>query len=499
MKKLILLIITLFLSLSFHLSIAQEVESTWALNNIEYTQNVMVWETWSINLDSLSEQLSSEYASNILFEWSTTWEATVTWTSYEKSFDTFGKKSINLNIYKTWRNVKELVLNKEFSFFVYKESIALIFEDELWEKINEYIIKANEAWVFVYSIWTLNIKDIEKYNFLEKINQYKNILPSPSDYLVIWWSKDFLFDTISKINSKISSEQLNLVLVSSFNINILESYFGNFIANKSWIKTILLLDEWSKFEVIRTPNSIENLEVQINKNWYDYVNLSDSEEISQFLFISKFINILSNKWFSTNNIYLILIIPFLLVWVSFFKHFIWLTPTWTLIPVIITLLLFKLWLIATLIILLVFLSVNLVLSRLISSSKLHYTPKATLLTIINIVVLIIVLNYMIIEEFIQVNINDIMFIIFFILISDKLISVIVSKEFGEYKETLVITLLYSIISYLFLSINLIQTFILAYPEMILLLIPINYLIGKFTWLRATEYFRFREVIKSIEE
>jgi hypothetical protein len=33
----------------------------------------------------------------------------------------------------------------------------------------------------------------------------------------------------------------------------------------------------------------------------------------------------------------------------------------------------------------------------------------------------------------------------------------------------------------------------------LLLIPLNFIVWKFTWLRVTEYFRFREVIKSIEE
>jgi hypothetical protein len=35
--------------------------------------------------------------------------------------------------------------------------------------------------------------------------------------------------------------------------------------------------------------------------------------------------------------------------------------------------------------------------------------------------------------------------------------------------------------------------------MILGLIPLNFLIGKFTGLRVTEYFRFREVIKTVEE
>ena len=103
------------------------------------------------------------------------------------------------------------------------------------------------------------------------------------------------------------------------------------------------------------------------------------------------------------------------------------------------------------------------------------------------------------RELIQININDIMFIIFFILISEKLITVIVSKEFNEYKDSLVNTMVFSLLAYIFFSINIIITFILAYPEIIILLIPISFIIGKFTWLRVTEYFRFKEVIKSIEE
>lgn len=92
-----------------------------------------------------------------------------------------------------------------------------------------------------------------------------------------------------------------------------------------------------------------------------------------------------------------------------------------------------------------------------------------------------------------------MLIIFFILIAEKLINIIIWKEFWEYKIPLLNTIIFSIFSYLFFSINFIKTFILAYPETIILIIPILFFIWKFTWLRVTEYFRFKEIIKSIEE
>lgn len=44
-----------------------------------------------------------------------------------------------------------------------------------------------------------------------------------------------------------------------------------------------------------------------------------------------------------------------------------------------------------------------------------------------------------------------------------------------------------------------QSLILAYPELILLTLPIDFLLGKWTGLRLVEYFRFREVFKHLQE
>lgn len=44
-----------------------------------------------------------------------------------------------------------------------------------------------------------------------------------------------------------------------------------------------------------------------------------------------------------------------------------------------------------------------------------------------------------------------------------------------------------------------QSLILAYPELILLTLPADFLLGKWTGLRLVEYFRFREVFKHLQE
>jgi hypothetical protein len=61
------------------------------------------------------------------------------------------------------------------------------------------------------------------------------------------------------------------------------------------------------------------------------------------------------------------------------------------------------------------------------------------------------------------------------------------------------TVLLSSACYLIISINFLQEILLNYPIVILLLFPINYLIGRYTGLRLTEYYRFRAVLNNEEE
>jgi hypothetical protein len=59
------------------------------------------------------------------------------------------------------------------------------------------------------------------------------------------------------------------------------------------------------------------------------------------------------------------------------------------------------------------------------------------------------------------------------------------------------TLIISVIGYFLLKWGGLIEMIIAYPWMILLTIPINILLGKWTGLRISEYFRFKEVFKKM--
>lgn len=486
------------------------------LDSIEFDKNILIWENIRIDLSKQKKYLEEKYNTTIIFKWISKWEIAITWDVYNKIFENFWDRKITLHVFKVinskehwdsiddqidsiWDEKKELLIQKDFNFFVYKKSIAIIFEKELWKKIEEYKSKAKEAGILVYNIGTTSIWEIWKFNYLENITKYRSTEKILSDYITIWWSKDFLFDILSKLNIKIKNQKLNIVLISSYNIDILNKLLQNIISNKKWIDNIILLDEVSTSQILKQTDNILLLEKEIKNNNYQYINLNNTWKIHNFLFISKFVNNLSNKWFSINNIYIILIIPFILIWISIFKHILWLTPIWILIPTSITILLLKLWFIPTFIILLTFLFLNLSISKIIWKYKLHYTPKISLLTIINIIAFIIIMNILEVNQLIKINMNDIIFIILFILIAEKLITVIISKDFSEYQSSLFNTILFSIFSYAFFTISSIKSIILAYPELILILIPIVFMLGKFTWLRVTEYFRFKEVIKSIEE
>lgn len=67
-------------------------------------------------------------------------------------------------------------------------------------------------------------------------------------------------------------------------------------------------------------------------------------------------------------------------------------------------------------------------------------------------------------------------------------------------ETLIIALVgYILMSYRTSVGHNIINFVLTYPFIILLILPFNIFIGKWTGLRLNEYFRFREVLKRIKE
>ncbi len=470
---------------------------------------------YTIDLSQVKNLMENEVYS-YEFEWEMDKIPAQNWPIFKKNFVEKWVKELKLNIYAIKKNIennlenselkeeKKLIFSSNYNILVYDKSFLIFYSNEIEEQdIKNYIDFASKDGILIDVIWPLSKTDLEVKSLLSNINNFKEKKLLKSDFITIWWSRDFVFSVLSNINKDISNNNLldkyNIIAISSYNLDILWNYLKNFLANKTWIKKIVLLNENSKYMILK-QDKIENLIKDLEKNNYNFLDVNLKEtKVSNTLFISKFINNLSNKWYLTNNIYLFLIIPIILIIIIFFKHFIWLSPIWVIIPLFITLLFFKLWIYLTLFFIFFYVVLNLILSIVTDKYNLLYAPKISFLLWINLISFILFIN--IISEFnlISLNFFDTLYFIIFILLSDKMINIITSKDLLEYKESFFYTLLIALFSYMILNINTIKIILLSYPEIILFTIPTSFLIWKFTWLRVTEYFRFKEIIKSVEE
>jgi hypothetical protein len=91
--------------------------------------------------------------------------------------------------------------------------------------------------------------------------------------------------------------------------------------------------------------------------------------------------------------------------------------------------------------------------------------------------------------------------IFPLLIMITLVEKFVTAQIEKGNKTAVVlaaeTLVISLIGYFIVRWEFLAAIIISYPWLILLTLPINILLGRWTGLRLSEYFRFREVFKRL--
>lgn len=504
---LFLFLIFSFLNISYWNDITNKIEEY----EIQNVKRVFVWDEYKIDLTSLREEINKDFPdSNILFEW--TWEDKIIKSSvYQKEYFIVWNKTVSLNIYElTWENTREVLYSKDFSFLVYDKVIPLIISSDIWELVlNDFIESYKPYWTYIDVIWNLSNADLELYTILPSYSKYNLQKWEHADYLMIWWDKDFVINIISKLNREISLSSTDVApkdfwfkfyVLSTFNINVMSSYIDNFIWDKEWLSKMLITSEQSRYKVIENSISIDEIQNSLQNRWFEYIDVKLTEsKLSAFKFISTFVSNLSNKWYDVDSIYIVLIIPIILTLISFFKHFIWISTTWILVPLFLVILWIKIWFLLTTVVFILLTSVNLILSKIVSTYTLLYTPKASFLIIFNLFIFIIGFNLLEMSNFSNLTVTDSIYIVLFLIISERLITLISSKEFWEYRWSLINTFVFFVIWYLLLSFWEIKVLILAYPELLIILLPLNFVIWRFTGLRVTEYFRFREIIKSIEE
>jgi hypothetical protein len=129
---------------------------------------------------------------------------------------------------------------------------------------------------------------------------------------------------------------------------------------------------------------------------------------------------------------------------------------------------------------------------------LHYYPKLSMIitnVTISILIVIFLLGLVNIKGLLKI---DTFTLILIVGVAEKYVSILTRKKMRTALIITIESIVQAVFCYLIISLEPLINLLISYPYLILLLFPINYLVGKFTGLRATEYFRFRKILEEVE-
>ena len=202
-----------------------------------------------------------------------------------------------------------------------------------------------------------------------------------------------------------------------------------------------------------------------------------------------------NAGVPTNTIVLILLLPLLATIVVAFRYIIGLSGIGLLVPIALSITLIGTDVTPGFIMLAAIIVASLVSRFLLKRLPIMQMPKVALSMLMVSLCLLAALTISSIYGVIDVRSISIFPILLFILLSDRIMTIFLERDFIETIQTTIITLFLAILGFLLLTWTQLRFFVLVYPESILLLIPINIMIGRYFGLRMMEYIRFQPILR----
>lgn len=211
--------------------------------------------------------------------------------------------------------------------------------------------------------------------------------------------------------------------------------------------------------------------------------------------LSYAVNVLVNWGVPTSSIILVLMLPIIATLLAFSRQVIGMKAFGIFTPAAVTLSFLALGLKYGLIIFVVVLLAATASRYLLRGFRLLYLPRmALVLTATSFAVL----GLFAIGSIVLKQTGTLFFSVFPILIlvslAEQFVEVQIRLGFREATQLTLETLSLSIIATLIIQWDALQSLVVGFPEVILVTIPINILLGRWTGLRLTEYFRFRKIL-----
>jgi len=196
-----------------------------------------------------------------------------------------------------------------------------------------------------------------------------------------------------------------------------------------------------------------------------------------------------------NTITLILLLPFLATIVVSFRYLIGFSGIGLLVPVALSITLLATGITPGFILLAAILLSSLFSRFILKRIRIMQMPKMALSMFVVSVFVVCILTASAVFGIFDVTSLSIFPILLLLILSDRINALFMERDLQETLLTIAVTLLLGVLGFVILSLDEVRAFVLLYPEIIFLLIPINILIGRYFGLRVTEYIKFQPVIK----
>ena len=349
--------------------------------------------------------------------------------------------------------------------------------------------------------------------FMSEETLYSQLNDNPqaltnADSIVIWTTRGsginaltrLVQQAIEKVDDSITDTLQNktVVVITDENIGTLGRIMqGNFNIIKPKQMVITRHYELKNFIVAESDEAfVEDLEKSVSD--YSLINV-ETGRISIWNSISYLVSFMISQGIPSNTIVLLLMLPIIATIIAFLKQVIGVTTFGLYTPSIITLSFLALGLKFGLTILFIIIVTGAAVRKLLDRFHLLHIPRIAIVMTISTLIILLTLafgTYLGIGSIASVAVFPMLIMT---TLAEKFVSALGGKGFYAALLLMVETTVVSLICYWVVEWHYLQNLILGHPEIILLLIFFNYVLGRWTGLRLMEYVRFREVMKHAEE
>lgn len=216
-------------------------------------------------------------------------------------------------------------------------------------------------------------------------------------------------------------------------------------------------------------------------------------EPTLFNFMEYYVQYAVRNGVPANTIILILLLPLLATIVAFIRHIVGLPSIGMLVPIALSITLLATGITAGMILLATIVFASTLARILLKKVRIMLLPKMAISILFVALFVFITLTIGASLKAITVEQLSIFPVLLLIILSERIVALQLERNAKEMITIIVVTLCLGIIGFFILSFVPLREFVLLYPESILLLIPINFIIGRYFGLRLTEYSRFSQI------